>query len=103
LKNAKNLGAMISFSRRCYNYSNRSKRTIVLQQIMKSLKRVFNKIRNENPSGLVIPAFAEALLSRKFSGKLLFATSTPLVDKEEYKKNEKKEIIRFLVELSKRN
>jgi hypothetical protein len=44
---------------------------------MKSLKRVFNKIRNENPSGLVIPAFAEALLSRKFSGKLLFATSTP--------------------------
>jgi hypothetical protein len=38
---------------------------------------------------------------RKFSGKTIIRNFNSLVDKEKYAKNEKREIIEFLVELSK--
>jgi hypothetical protein len=68
---------------------------------MKSLKRIFNKIRSENPYWSDYTCFAEAVRGRKFSRKTIIRNFNSLVSKEEYAKNEKKEIIDFLVELSK--
>jgi hypothetical protein len=68
---------------------------------MKSLKRVFNKIRSENPYWSDYICFAEAVRGRNFSRKTIIRNFNSLVDKEDYVKSEKKEIIDFLVELSK--
>jgi hypothetical protein len=68
---------------------------------MKSLKRVFNRIRSENPFWSDYTCFAEAVRGRKFSRKTIIRNFNSLVDKEDYAKNEKKEIIEFLVKISK--
>jgi hypothetical protein len=69
---------------------------------MKSVKKVFNRISSENPYWSDYICFAEAVRGRKFSRKTIIRNFNSLVDKEEYAKSEKKEIIDFLVELSKR-
>jgi hypothetical protein len=68
---------------------------------MRSLKRVFNKIKSENPYWSDYTCFAEAVRGRKFSRKTIIRNFNSLVDKEDYAKNEKREIIEHLVELSK--
>jgi predicted Ser/Thr protein kinase len=68
---------------------------------MRSLKRIFNKIRSENPYWSDYTCFAEAVRGRKFSKKTIIRNFNSLVDKEDYEKNEKKEIIEHLMELSK--
>jgi hypothetical protein len=68
---------------------------------MKSLKRVFNKIRRENPYWSDYTCFAEAVRGRKFSAKTIIRNFNSLVNKEEYAKSEKKGIIEHLAELSK--
>jgi len=68
---------------------------------MKSLKRVFSKIRSENPFWSDYICFAEAVRGRKFSRKTIIRNFNSLLDREEYEKGEKGEIIEHLVELSK--
>jgi hypothetical protein len=68
---------------------------------MKSVRRVFNRIRSENPYWSDYICFAEAVRGRRFSRKTIIRNFNSLVDKEDYAKSEKKEIIDFLVELSK--
>jgi hypothetical protein len=68
---------------------------------MRSLRKIFNKIRSENPYWSDYICFAEAVCGRKFSRKTIIRNFNSLVDKEDYAKNEKKEIIEYLVELSK--
>jgi hypothetical protein len=68
---------------------------------MRSVKRIFNKIRNENPFWSDYTCFAEAVHGRKFSRKTIIRNFNSLVDKEDYAKSEKKEIIEHLTELSK--
>jgi hypothetical protein len=68
---------------------------------MRSLKRVFNKIRNENPFWSDYTCFAEAVRGRKFSKRTIIRNFNSLVSKEDYAKSEKREIIEHLVELSK--
>jgi hypothetical protein len=68
---------------------------------MRSLKRVFNKIRRENPYWSDYTCFAEAVRGRKFSRKTIIRNFNSLVGKEDYARSEKKEIIEHLVELSK--
>jgi hypothetical protein len=68
---------------------------------MRSVKRVFNRIRSENPYWSDYICFAEVVRGRKFSRKTIIRNFNSLVDKEDYARNEKKEIIDFLVELSK--
>jgi predicted Ser/Thr protein kinase len=68
---------------------------------MKSVKRVFNRIRSENPYWSDYICFAEAIRGKKFSRKTIIRNFNSLVDKEDYARNEKKEIIDFLMELSK--
>jgi hypothetical protein len=68
---------------------------------MRSLKRVFNRIRGENPYWSDYTCFAEAVRGREFSKKTIIRNFNSLVDKENYAKNEKREIIEHLVRLSK--
>jgi len=65
---------------------------------MRLVKRVFEGIKDENPYWSDYICFAEAVCGRRFSRKTVIRNFNSLVDKEEY---EKKEIIDFLVELSK--
>jgi hypothetical protein len=68
---------------------------------MKSLKRVFDKVRESNPLWSDYICFAEAVRGKKFSRKTIFGHFNSLVDKSDYAKSEKKDILRFLAELSK--
>jgi hypothetical protein len=68
---------------------------------MRVLKRIFNKIRIENPFWSDYTCFAEAVRGRKFSKKTIIRNFNSLVDKEDYTGSEKKEIIEFLMGLSK--
>jgi hypothetical protein len=68
---------------------------------MRSVKRIFNKIRGENLYWSDYTCFAEAVRGRSFSRKTIIRNFNSLVDKEEYARSEKKEIIEYLVGLSK--
>jgi hypothetical protein len=68
---------------------------------MRSLKRIFSRIRGENPFWSDYTCFAEAVHGKGFSRKTIIRSFNSLVDKEDYAKNEKKEIIEHLVGLSK--
>jgi predicted RNA-binding protein YlxR (DUF448 family) len=68
---------------------------------MRSLKRIFNKIKERNPLWSDYICFSEAVRGKKFSRKTIARHFNSLVDKGDYAKSEKKEILRFLVELSK--
>jgi hypothetical protein len=68
---------------------------------MRSLRRIFSKIRSKNPYWSDYTCFAEAVRGRKFSKRTIIRNFNSLVNKGEYAKGEKKEIIEHLVELSK--
>jgi len=68
---------------------------------MRSIKRVFNRIGSENPSWSDYTCFAEAVRGRRFSRKTIIRNFNSLVDKDEYGRSGKKEIIEYLIELSK--
>jgi len=68
---------------------------------MRSVKRVFKRIEAENPYWSSLLCFAEAVRGRNFSRRTIVRNFNALVDKEDYAKNERKEIVEFLVELSK--
>jgi hypothetical protein len=68
---------------------------------MRPLKRVFNKIRSENPYWSDYTCFAEATRGRKFFRKTIIRNFNSLVSKEEYVRSEKKETLEHLMELSK--
>jgi len=67
---------------------------------MRSVRRVFKKIRAENPCWSSYLCFAEAIRKKHFSRRTILKNFNALVDEKDYAKNEKKEIIDFLEELS---
>jgi len=69
---------------------------------MRSVRRAFERIRAENPYWSSLLCFAEAVRGRNFSRRTIVRNFNVLVDKEDYAKNERKKIVEFLVELSKR-
>jgi len=68
---------------------------------MRSVRRVFKRIEAKNPYRSSLLCFAEAVRGRSFSRKTIIRNFNALVDKEDYAKNERKEIVEFLAELSK--
>jgi hypothetical protein len=68
---------------------------------MRSLKRIFDKVRERNPLWSDYICFAEAVRGKKFSRKTIVRHFNSLVDRNDYAKSEKKDILRFLAELSK--
>ena len=63
---------------------------------MRSLKRVFNRIRSENPFWSDYTYFTEVVRGRRSSRKTIICNFNSPVNKEEHEKNEKKEIINTL-------
>ena len=67
---------------------------------MRSLERVFQKIRNQNPYWSDYICFAETVKNQKFSRKAIMAHFNNLVDEDDYDKKDKKTIVRQLCDLS---
>ncbi len=69
---------------------------------MKSLKRVFEKIKKENPNWSDYICFSHAISGKGFSKRTISHHFNKLVDKGDYLKREKKDILEWLFLLSKR-
>jgi len=67
---------------------------------MRSLERVFNKIKQENPLWSDYICFAETVKARKFSRQTIAWYFNRLVDKHEYVKKDKKTLLKQLSELA---
>ena len=67
---------------------------------MKSLERRFNNIAQQNPYWSSYICFAEAVRKQNFSKKIIMKYFNGLVEKEDYDKADKKEIIKHLLSLS---
>ena len=67
---------------------------------MRSIERVFNKVRKENPYLSDYICFAEAMEGRKFSRQTIARYFNKLVDKDDYDSKDKKELLQQLFELS---
>lgn len=67
---------------------------------MRSLTRVFNKIKKENPYWSDYLCFAETVKGRKFSRQTIIRYFNRLVDKDEYARGDKKSLLKELLKLS---
>ena len=67
---------------------------------MRSLERVFNKIKQENPLWSDYLCFAETVKGKKFSRQTIGQYFNRLVDKDDYDKRYKKTLLKQLSELS---
>ena len=67
---------------------------------MKSLERRFNNITEKNPRWSSYICFAEAVKERGFSEQTIHRWFQKLVDKNDYARSEKKEILAHLNSLS---
>ena len=68
---------------------------------MKSIARRFKKINEKNPYWSDNTCFAVAIIGQNFSPKTIRLGLNKLVDKNDYDKNDKKEIRAFLKRLTK--
>ena len=69
---------------------------------MKSIERRFKKINKKNPYWSDNTCFAVAITDQNFSLQTIAKWFNKLVDKNDYDKNDKKEIRAFLKRLTKR-
>ncbi len=67
---------------------------------MRSLKRVFEKIKREHPYWSDYICFSRAISRKGFSKKTISRHFNRLVDKDDYQKGEKNEILEWLFRFS---
>ncbi len=67
---------------------------------MKSIERRFNKASKEYSDLSSYMCFAEAIKNQKFSKKMIAIWFNKLVDKNDYSKEDKKELLSYLYLLS---
>ncbi len=67
---------------------------------MKSLERRFNKIAARNPYYSTHTCFALAIKGQKFNRETIRRHFNKLVDKDDYDKKDKKEVLEYLFWLS---
>ncbi|MFA5431677.1 MAG: hypothetical protein WC319_02195 [Candidatus Paceibacterota bacterium] len=67
---------------------------------MKSLERRFNNIVERNPSFSSYLCFTKAIKGQRFSKQVINRWFQKLVDKDDYIKNEKNVLLRYLYDLS---
>lgn len=67
---------------------------------MRSIKSTFNKIQNKQPALGSFCVLAESVKNRRFTKDSISRMFTKLVNKEEYLKEERKNLIKYLVYLS---
>ncbi|HAE36762.1 TPA: hypothetical protein DCX66_03655 [Candidatus Nomurabacteria bacterium] len=68
---------------------------------MRSIERSYKKIQSHNPNLGTYPCLAKAIEGKEFSRKYLVKAFSKLMPESEYAKNEKKELIGYLENLSK--
>jgi hypothetical protein len=69
---------------------------------MRSIQKRFNKIQEKNPYWSSMTCFNEAIREQGYSQKNIYYWFPKLVDKDDYQKSDKKDILCFLLSLSKR-
>ena len=69
---------------------------------MKSIARRFNKINQKNPGLSTMSCFAMAITDQNFSRQTIARGFNKLVDKDDYAKKDKKEIVAFHERLTKK-
>lgn len=67
---------------------------------MKSLERRFSNITKKNPNWSSYTCFYEAIKGQRFSKQIIHRWFQKLVDKDDYAKSEKRDILAHLVGLS---
>lgn len=67
---------------------------------MKSIEKRFNRIAERNPLWSTYMCFASAIDNQGFKRKAIYEWFNNLVDKDDYCKTEKYEVLAFLVRLS---
>ncbi len=68
---------------------------------MRSIKARFNKVQKKNPYLSTIICFNIAIRNQGFKKKKLIENFNKLVDKNDYCKKDKKEIIKFILRITK--
>ncbi len=68
---------------------------------MRSIKRRFEYIQRKNPFWSSFTCFANTVRGKKFSRDRIRRYFNKLVDKEEYAKDEKGQILKYLYDLTK--
>lgn len=68
---------------------------------MKSLQRKFQKLKNKYPMWSTYLCFAETVREKNFSPRVIKYWFNLLVEKGDYEQNLKKQILRYLVSISK--
>lgn len=69
---------------------------------MRSLKRVFEKLKRENPNWSDYICFSHTISGKGFSKKVVSGYFNKLVDKDDYSRGERKEVLERLFWLSQR-
>jgi hypothetical protein len=72
------------------------------QNYMKSIVRRFNKINQKNPGLSSISCFSMTITDQNFSRQTIARGFNKLVDKDDYAKKDKKEIVAFHERLTKK-
>ncbi len=67
---------------------------------MKSIQRRFSNVQEKNPYWSSIICFNEAIKEQGFSQKNIYYWFLRLVDKDDYDKSDKKEILCFLLSIT---
>ncbi len=67
---------------------------------MRSLKRVFGKLNRENPNWSDYTCFSHAISGKGFSKKIISQYFNKLVDKDDYSREEKRDLLECLFRLS---
>jgi len=70
---------------------------------MRSLERRFRKIEKNNPRWSSHTCFAVAVRDQKFNKQTLARYFNKLVDKTDYAKEDKKQVVKYLIELNGRS
>ncbi len=69
---------------------------------MKSIQRRFNNVQEKNPYWSSMICFNEAIKEQGFSQKNIYYWFPKLVDRDDYDRSDKTEILSFILDLSKR-
>lgn len=67
---------------------------------MRSIERVFNKVKGRNPSLGIYPCLIQAIKHKKFSRKSLVKAFKKLVPQEDYEQEQTKPLIDYLEQCS---
>lgn len=66
---------------------------------MRSIKRRFNIVRRKNPAWSTVVCFAEAIRDQRFSKRTVYLWFNRLVDKEDFSKEARVKLLRYLANL----